>query len=415
MTVNVAEAAPGKTGPAVGPAVWPTRLTLALCFLAALAEGYDIQSMGVAAPRMAPALGIARDQLGAVFSASTIGLFFGALLIGRLSDRVGRKWSLIGSLAMYGLFSGATGWAHGLYGLLAVRCLTGLGLGGAMPNLMTLAAETVPTRRRSLAVTLVASGFPFGSALAAAIAAGLDWRSIFYIGAIAPLALAAMMTAALPESPAYLRARAASSAAGPARIGYLSALFGSGRAVTTLLLWTGTFGALLMLYLMLNWLPTLMGLKGVSKLNASLISVLFNFGGGLGVWVVAHLMDRGRRAWVLTGWYVGLVASLVALATVSPGLAALGAAGFFAGVFISSAPIVLYGLAPNYYAVVMRGTGVGAYVAVGRLGSIAGPLLAAALLGGGIGASGVLTALLPLAVLAGAANLSVLTRPTVAD
>jgi AAHS family 3-hydroxyphenylpropionic acid transporter len=416
MTLKAVEASSGdpratESGPQWR--AWRSQITLALCFAAALAEGYDVQSMGVAAPHMAPALGLSRDQLGSVFSASTIGLFLGAALIGRLADQVGRKWTLIGSLAIYGVFSGATAAAHGLYGLLAIRWLAGLGLGGAMPNLMALAAETVDLRRRSLTVTLVASGFPFGSALAAAAAAGLDWRSLFYVGGIAPLILAVLMTGLLSESAVFLQARASPANGEPARIAYASVLFGPGRGVTTLILWTGTFCSLLTLYLLLNWLPTLMGLKGVSKLDASLVSVLFNLGGGLGVWMVALLLERGRRAWILAVWYVGLAFALVALARVGLGLAAVGTAGFFAGVFVSSAPIVLYGMAPNYYTVSVRGTGVGVYVAVGRLGSIAGPLLAAALLAAGVGASGVLTGLLPLAMLAGAASLGLLTRPTV--
>lgn len=393
--------------------VW---VTLALCFLAALAEGYDVQSMGVAAPHMAPALGLSRDQLGPVFSASILGLLVGAALIGRLADRVGRKWTLIGSLAMYGVFSAATASAHGLDGLLVIRGLAGLGLGGALPNLIALASEAVPQHRRALMVTLVASGFPFGSAAAAAVAAGLDWRLVFYVGGIAPMTLALLMAVALAESPAFVHARtAATPGAQPDRTDYASVLFGSGRAITTLLLWAGSFCALLTLYLLLNWLPTLMGLKGVSKLNASLVSLLFNLGGGLGVLVLATLLDRGRRAWVLTAWYVALAASLIALAQASPGFASAGTAGFSAGVFVSSAPIMFYGLAPCYYAVVMRGAGVGATVAVGRLGAIVGPLMAAALLGVGVGAAGVLTALLPLSALAGAASLALLARPTVED
>ena len=403
------------TGASADPGVWRARATLALCFMAALAEGYDIQSMGVAAPHMAPVLGLARDQLGPVFSASTVGLLVGAVLIGRLADRVGRKWTLIGSLAMFGVFSAATAGAHGLNGLLAIRALAGLGLGGAMPNLIALAAESVPQRRRALMVTLAASGFPFGSAVAAAVAAGLDWRVIFYVGGLAPLALALLMTAAMAESPAFLQARASPPATQPERIDFVSVLFGPSRAVTTLLLWTAAFCALLTLYLLLNWLPTLLGLKGVSQRNASLVSLVFNLGGGLGVLVLATLLDRGRRAWVLTAWYLALAVSLIALARASAGFASAGTAGFFAGVFVSSTPIALYGLAPGYYPVVMRGAGVGATVAIGRLGAIAGPLIAAALLAAGAGASGVLIALLPLATLAGVASLALLGRPTVED
>ena len=127
-----------------------TAWTLGLCFLAALAEGFDVQSMGVAAPRMAPTLALTRDQLGPVFSASIVGLLVGAVLIGRLADRVGRRWTLIGSLVVLGVFSWVTVWAWDLRSLLVIRLLAGLGLGGAMPNLIALSAESVGEARRPL-------------------------------------------------------------------------------------------------------------------------------------------------------------------------------------------------------------------------------------------------------------------------
>jgi AAHS family 3-hydroxyphenylpropionic acid transporter len=388
-----------------------TRVTLALCFAAAVTEGFDISSMGVAAPRLGPALGLAREQLGPVFSASIFGLFVGALLIGRLADRVGRKWTLIASMAAFALFSAMTAFAHGFSDLFAIRVLAGLGLGGAMPNLIALAAEVTPERRRAMLVTVVASGMPFGGVVSGAVAAGGDWRWIFYVGGAAPLVLAAIMTPGLAESPDFLRARQARSVAGLPRSDFLWTLTGQGRALTTLLLWTSTFCALLTLYLLLNWLPTLMGAKGVSKHDASLMAVLFNLGGGLGVLILAALLERARRGLVVVGWYAGLIASLVALALVGPQFAPAGGASFFAGAFTGSVSIMLYGLAPGYYRVAIRATGVGATVAVGRLGAIFGPLFAAGLLTAGFGATGVLLALAPLATMAGAATLALLARP----
>jgi AAHS family 3-hydroxyphenylpropionic acid transporter len=398
-----------EAGPRAAP--W----TLALCFLAALAEGFDIQSVGVAAPRLAPALALAREQLGPVFSASLIGLLAGALTFGRVADRVGRKWVLIASLTVFGLFSAATALAWDLDSLLAIRVLAGLGLGGAMPNLLALAAEAVGEDRRARVVTLVAAGFPFGGALAGAIAATLGWRDIFLVGAAAPLAMAPLMAFVLPESSSFLAARRSPGVAATARSDYPWILFGPSRALTTGLLWIASFLATLTLYLLLNWLPILMGDKGVSKPEASLISLLFNLGGAFGVLALGALLDRARRAWILAGWYVALAVCLVALAGAGADMLSAGAAGFAAGVFVVSASVSLNGLAPCFYPVVMRGAGVGATVAVGRSGGIVGPLLAAALLGAGVGASGVLLVLAPLAAVAGGATLLLLRRRTVAD
>jgi AAHS family 3-hydroxyphenylpropionic acid transporter len=385
--------------------------TLALCFAAALCEGYDIQSMGLAAPTLAPALHLTRDQLGPVFSISIFGLLVGALLVGRLADRVGRRWTLITSLAVFGGFSLATAWAWDFGSLVAIRLCAGLGLGGAMPNLIALSAEAVSEQNRGRVVTIITAGMPFGGAVAGVVAAAMGWREIFVVGGAAPLALAALMLVWLPESARFQAARL-EAAPGASLV---KALFGEGRAVTTMVLWLSSFATLLTLYLLLNWLPTLLGAKGLSKPDASLVSVLFNMGGGSATVALASLLRRGRRALTMTLWFAGLAASLVALAWSGPGLAATGAAGFAVGAFASGASLMLYGLAPGFYAVTIRGAGTGAAVAVGRFGAIVGPLMAAALLSAGAAAGGVLLSLLPLVAISWGTALVLLRRPTVAD
>ena len=383
--------------------------TVVLCCLAAIAEGFDIQSMGVAAPGMAPALHLTRDQLGPAFSASTVGLLIGAIVIGRLADRFGRRWSLIGSLAVFGVFTLATPLAGGIDSLLAIRLLAGLGLGGAMPNLIALASEAVTPRRQASFVAISAATLPLGGSLASAVAAGLPWRAIFEVGGALPLVLAGLMLAWLPESQRFIAARVGAAGAAP-RTSLPEVFFGSGRALASVMLWASAFSALLLLFLLLNWLPTLMGAKGVSKSEASLVSLLFNIGGCLGGLAIAGLYTRPRRAAILAIWFAGSALALAALAYAPGALSAAGAAGLMAGFFISSAPTALYALAPDYYAVAMRGTGLGGVIGVGRIGAIIGPLLAGALLVGGKDARGVLLALLPFAAIGAAAALTALAR-----
>jgi len=389
-------------------------LTLALCLLAVLCEGFDIQSAGLAAPRMAPALRLGRDQLGPIFSASVLGLLIGAVVFGRIADRHGRKRTLIFCLGVFGAFSVATAFVPSFWGLIAVRLIAGLGLGGALPNLLALSAEAVSPRRRTRLVTLVTCGLPFGGAVAGIVAAYLGWRDIFYVGGLAPLGLAPLMAVALPESRAFLAAREAPPITA-ARADFAWILFGGGRAAATLLLWTASFASLLSLYVLLNWLPTLLGDKGLAGPAASLVSLLFNLGAGVGTLILADLLERAGRRWAIGVWYTGLAAALVALVLAGPSFLACGAAGLAVGFFISSAPLPLYGLAPGYYAVTMRGAGVGASVAVGRLGAVIGPLLAAWLLGLGAGVAGVLLALLPIAVVAGGATMALVERPALLD
>ncbi|HWE47338.1 MAG TPA: MFS transporter [Caulobacteraceae bacterium] len=391
------------------------RWTLALCGLAALTEGFDIQSMGVAAPGIAPALKITRDQLGPVFSASLLGLLIGAVVFGRVADRVGRKWVLIGSMAFFGLFSVATAFAWDFDSLLWIRVLAGIGLGGALPILLSLSAEAVSVGLRVRLVALAASAMPFGGAIAGGVAAAAGWRDIFFIGGVAPLVLAPVMIFLLPESLSFVAARRRHVEAKAPAIKLVSTLFGPARWLTTLLLWLASVAVVMTLYLLLNWLPTLMGAKGVGKAEASVISVLFNIGGGLGVLVLGDLLSRKRKTLTVALWFAGLAIALVALALASADLAAAGGAGFAAGVFIVSGSIILYSLAPSHYPAVERGAGVGASIAAGRLGAIAGPLLAAALLSAGAGPTGVLLTLVPIEIVAAFALLGLLSRPVVAE
>jgi len=391
----------GRTGRGAGA-------TLPLCFVAAMTEGWDIQSMGLAAPRLAPAMHLAHDQMTLVITASTLGLFVGAITLGRLADRIGRRWTLIGSLVVFSLFSLATVEASGFTSLLVIRLLAGLGLGGGMPNFVALAAEAVGEQRRGRAVMLISAGLPFGGMVGALVAAVGSWQAIFLFGGLAPLALAGAMVLALPESEAFRNECKGRSLSTLKAEAYSAVLFRGGRAAGTLSLWAASFTALSALYLLLGWLPSLMVAKGVSKSDASLVSVLFNLGGGCGLIALAFLLEQRWRSWVIVVWYLGMAASLLILAVAAPTLAAAGPAGLLMGLFISSAPVCLYGLAPRIYPVAMRGTGVGASVAVGRLGAIAGPFVAGLLIGTGAGPASVLLALLPVAVVAAATTLILL-------
>jgi AAHS family 3-hydroxyphenylpropionic acid transporter len=393
----------GRASPAV---------TLALCFAAAMVEGFDIQAAGVAARGMGAAFALDPGELGLVLAASPLGLLFGAALGGRLADRVGRKGSLIASVAVFGLFTLGTALSSGGEALLVMRFLTGLGLGGALPNLIALSAEAAARRNRTTLVAVMAAGMPVGGVLAAltGLASG-DWRGVFWIGGAAPLALAALLWLALPESRRFQEAKAA----GATRVPLAEALFGQGRALTTLLLGAAFFATLLILYLLQNWLPSLMQDRGFSRPQAAAIQAAFNVGGAAGAMALGWLIDRGARRWVIAGAYAGAAASLLALAAIGSDLTQAALTAGMVGVFVTGSQLALYGLAPHHYATAIRGTGVGAAVALGRAGAVSGPLFAAALVGAGEGAAEVLRALLPVVVVAGAAAVAVTFRPRVDD
>lgn len=379
------------------------RTTLVLCALAALLEGFDTQSMGVAAPRVIAEFGLATGQASFIFSATTFGLFLGAAIGGRVADHIGRKRALIVSLLLFGLFSILTSQSAGPNSLFAARLLTGLGLGGAMPNFISLASESTRAAQRVSVVTVIMAAMPFGGACAALVslggALGWGWRSIFYLGGTAPIVLACVMHILLPDSAADSRNNSQ-----PARVDSVTqVLFAEGRANTTLMLWAGFFFTQLVLLLMLNWLPSLIVGLGFTRAQASWAAVAFNLGGSFGSGFLGRLhAGENRRRWVVVT-YCGMAIALAAVASVGKIFAFAALACAMAGIFIVGAQLNLFALAPLYYNRAIRGTGVGAAVAIGRLGSVFGPLFAGGLLALGGGSAAVLLAIVPFVAIGGSA------------
>ncbi len=372
-------------------------VTVALCFCVAIAEGFDIQAIGVAAPRLGPELGLTAEALGWVFAIGNVGLVIGASVGGWLADRIGRKPVFVGAVLLFGVFTLATAISSTFAALFAVRFLAGLHFGAAFPIMMAIATEVSSPQKRTQTATAMFCGMPLGGGVSALLTqafAGLDWRVLFYVGGTVPILLTLLLYRSLPET------LQRSGSGGQPRQSALKTLFGEGRARATLLLWIVFLPTLLILYLILNWLPTLVAAKGISRAAAPLASLAFNFASVAGALLVGFLVDRFTLRWPLTVAYAGLVLALVALSradTMAQMLVLSGAAGFF----VLGANFALYGLAPTYYSPATRGTGAGASIAVGRVGSIAGPLLAGLLLGGGISASGVVAYLVPMAAVAG--------------
>ncbi len=393
------------------------RITLLLCAAAALVEGFDNQSMGVVAPRVIAEFGLSPAWAGVVFSSATFGLFLGAALGGRIADYFGRKRALIGSLLLFGFFSLATALAGGAESLSVARFFTGLGLGGAMPNFIALSSESAHPDQRVSAVTVVMAGMPFGGALSAIMSLsaqiGWSWRSIFVAGGATPLLIAVVMMYVLPEQRRF---------AGAARAGDLprvesvrAVLFGSKRAATTVMLWVAFFFTQLVLLLMLNWLPSLVIGLGFSRIEASAASVYFGLSGTIGAIFLGRLHAGESRRWWVVATYGGMAAALAAVATVGTAFWMIASACALAGVFIIGAQLILFALAPLYYHSTIRGTGVGAAVAMGRLGSVVGPLFAGALLASGGGSATVLLAIVPFVVLGGSAAFALTWRKQCTD
>jgi len=383
-------------------------VVVAICFLIAALESYDIQAFGVAAPKLSPEFHLGPAQLGWAASAAMIGLVLGAFAGGWIADRAGRKPVLIASVAAFGVFSVATAMTHTFPELLLARLATGLGFGGAMPNLIAVATEISRPARRAGTVTTMFCGMPAGGAVVSLIAryagADLPWRTLFLIGGVAPLLLIPLVFLVLPETrpdhPRDVDRRV------------LNALFGQGRAVATLLLWAAFMLTLVVLYLLLNWLPTLVIAKGLSPADGAAAAFSFNLVSIAGSLLLGFVVDRVGFRWPLALAYVGLAAVMLAMG-VSEDRGALLALSGAAGFLVLGAQYSLYAWAPILYPPQLRGWGSGAAVGVGRLGSIIGPLLAGQLREAGLSSGQVLGVTAPVILAAGAAAfaLSFVARP----
>ena len=223
-----------------------------------------------------------------------------------------------------------------------------------------------------------------------------DWRAIFYVGGVAPLVAVPLILLVLPDSAEFARRRAVESATP-----WLTVVFGEGRAARTILFWVSFFTTLMVLYLLLNWLPALLGSRGFSRHDAFLAQVVFNFGGIPGSIIAGAMLDSAQRRLAVPFIYGGAALFLGLTALMPTDLAIALATVTVLGAFIMGTQALLYGLAPACYHTMIRGTGIGAAVCVGRIGSVVGPLVAAGLVGAGRSAPQVLMAILPFALIGG--------------
>lgn len=391
-------------------------VTVAICFLIAVIEGLDIQAAGIAAAGIREHFGLDSSQLGVFFSAGILGLLPGALVGGRFADRIGRKKVLIWSTAVFAVFTLCTVWVNSFNSLLAVRCLAGAGLGGAMPILITLASEAVSPQNRGRAVGLMYCGMPVGAAILSLIAAtefGANWKNVFYLGGLLPILAIPLMMLFLPESKEYLKAQnktAAELAVAPQ--GSFKDLFNSDNLLRTLCIWVSYFFTLMVVYIMLSWLPSLFMELGFTRKDGSTAQFYFMFTATIGTIILGMLTDRWKKAYVILLMYGGILAGLLALNGASS-LNQMYMAAALAGAFVIGCQGVLYAFGSIVYPTEVRGTGVGVASAVGRIGAMLGPVIAGQLLTAGFGAAGVITAAIPCIIISALCMLFLVNRTKV--
>jgi len=397
-----------------------------MCFLIVALDGFDIAIIGFIAPHIRSEWQLSMVSLGPLFSAGLLGLMVGAFCSGPMADRIGRRRVLILSVAWFGAASVGAALAPNVAWLIALRFLTGLGLGGAMPNAITLTSEFSPERRRGTLLTLMFCGFSLGSALGgvvtAYLVAGVGWRGLLAIGGLLPLALVPVLWFTLPESVRFLAIRGGTQAQIVATLKRLApSLVVPGQIYTaaddrlpsspvaqlfhrdyrrgTLLLWLAFFMSLLLLYLLINWLPILAERSGLTLKQASMFAGLLQGGGVLGAIVLGVLIDRFHPYKVVAVAYLLGAASLASLAlTESAVWLAVGI--FITGFCVSGSQVCANVIASAYYPTSNRATGVAWALGIGRIGAVAGSFGGALLLAAGWSNAGLFTILAIPAMLA---------------
>src|SRR5690349_18219511 len=169
-----------------------------------LIDGYDIAAIAFAAPHMVKAWGISPKALGPVFSASLVGILFGSAIFGFIGDRYGRKASLILANLVFGVFTLAAAYATNLEQMFWLRLLAGLGIGGVIPNVVAINAESAPRRLRATLAIIAVGCVPIGGAIPGFVTAALvpqhGWQILFLIGGIVPIVVAIAAQIGMPES-----------------------------------------------------------------------------------------------------------------------------------------------------------------------------------------------------------------------
>lgn len=381
---------------------------LLLCGVLLIFDGFDAQSIGFVAPALLQEWGASRSALGPVFSAGLAGLMLGAFVTGPIADRYGRKPVLVGCALSFGILTLACAAAPSLPWLIIGRLLAGIGLGGAMPNAIALVTESVPARMRSRLATIVVCGYSLGGALGGLVTnlllPSFGWRAVFIAGGAAPLILLPFLIFGLQDSVQFLvvhrpgsvalrraLARLVPDVALPAEVALTTRqtvhkrsspllLFSDRLGKVTTCLWIGFFMNLIILYLLTNYLPTVLQAGGLAPETANQATAVYQVGGIVGALCLGWLIDRLNASYVL-GLALAL-ASGFALLTVAAGSSALIA---FAGAFGAGFCIIGGQIGANAYAALlyppfMRATGVGWALGMGRFGSIFGPMLVSALL-----------------------------------
>ena len=380
-----------------GPFSLRQKQIVALAAVSVIFDGLGSQLIGFAIPRMATEWRMPLGAFAAPVSAGLFGMSFGSAWAGMLADRIGRRWTVIGNVLLFGLATCLISLANSPSAVGWFRFFAGFGIGGALPVSTTLVAEFTPSRIRPLAVTCtivcVPLGGMFAGVFAACILPNYGWRTLFFVGGAIPLILCLLLILALPESPRFLVRR-------PERWGELSALlkkiqspdapgsqfcdrteshvhgrffdlFGGNYLRDSVALWCAFLLCLFTVYTTFNWLPSLLVSSGLKPPNASLALTVYNAGGVLGAVLCAWAISRFGSRWPLITCCAAAAIAALFVSQLRLNQTFLLLSGIAAhGLFVNAVQSTMFALCAHVYPTPIRARGAASAVAFGRLGAI---------------------------------------------
>lgn len=386
-------------------------MAVGICLLINMIDGFDVLAISFAAPEIAREWALPPTELGVLFAAGLAGMVIGALILGPLADRFGRRTMILASLTVISIGMLASAATSNLTQLVWLRVLTGLGVGGMLTSLNTMVAEYSSDRRRKLAISFLQAGYPVGGIIAGAASVYLisqfSWRGIFVFGGVLSAAMIPLVLWRLPESLDFLLSRRTpetlnrvnhllnrmghaglaqlpeQSATGELSAGNVKELFGAEFRARNLSMCICFFAIMCSWYFVVNWTPKILVDAGLSLEGGISGGLLLSLGGVTGGLALGFLTSAFSVDRLVTTFALLSVASMTVFGLLPTNLAPMLGVAFLIGFFLAGSMIGMYTIIPDVYPPRMRSTGTGWAIGIGRLGAVAGPYIAGVLIAAG--------------------------------
>lgn len=360
---------------------WP----VLLCWLAMVLDGFDLVVLGALIPTLEAenALGFTAASLTSAATIGLVGVGIGAVACGPIADRIGRRLTLTGCIALFSVFTLGIAFVPTMELFIAFRFIAGLGLGACLPTALTYMSEYAPKGSASSATTRTMTGYHVGAVITSLLALWLveplGWESLFIIGGIAGFILLPFVWFKLPESDAFLAAKK------DATIKVKSSEVVRGKLLfVSIGIWVASFMGLLLVYGLNTWLPKIMGAAGYSVDSSVGLLLALNVGAVIGLIVSGRIADTKGNKVTAVAWFAISAVALAALSIKIESEWLVYVAVVIAGVFVFSAQVLVYAFTAYLYPARVRATALGMSAGVGRVGAIAGPSLGGVLVTAGI-------------------------------